>query len=82
MPISEIAKILDRSKKYIVTNRMILRRFLNFSKDDQKRAWAIEHQSDLEQLSIEEIRQKHSIGKHTIQRYRKLLIELKHNENE
>ena len=82
LPISEIAKILDRSEKYIVTNRMILRRFLNFSKDDQKRAWAIEHQSDLEQLSIEEIRQKHSIGKHTIQRYRKLLIELKHNENE
>lgn len=80
LSISEIAKILDRKEKYIVKNRMILREFLNISIEDQKKAWVLEHQHDLEQLSVEEFQEKYQLGHYTVQGYRKLLTKLKQNE--
>lgn len=77
LTIPEIAKMLDRKEKYIVKNRMILREFLNISIEDQKKAWVLEHQQDLEQLSIEKFQEKYQIGRFVVQGYRKLLIELK-----
>ncbi|WP_228255412.1 hypothetical protein [Acinetobacter wuhouensis] len=82
LTIPEIAKRLDRSEKYIVKNRMILRRFLGMTKQDQVRSWLVEHQAELETLSTEKIQEKYNIGQHMIQRYRNLLIQLKQNENE
>ncbi|MDN5488863.1 MAG: hypothetical protein L0G93_09600 [Acinetobacter sp.] len=82
LSIPEIAKRLNRGEKYIIKNRMILRNILGINKQDQEKAWVLEHQSDLEDLTIGELREKFSIGKHTLQRYRKLLIELKQNEND
>ena len=80
LSIPEIAKILDRNEQYIVKNRMILREFLNISIEDQKKAWVIEHQHDLEQLSIEKFHEKYQIGRYVIQGYRKILNELKQNQ--
>lgn len=77
LSISEIAKILNRKEGYIVRNREILRKFLNISFKDQKKAWLLELQKDLENLTMDELQEKYSIGQHTIQSYRKLLIELK-----
>lgn len=82
LTIPEIAKRLDRSEKYIVKNRMILRRFLGMTKQDQVRSWLVEHQAELETLSTEKIQEKYNIGQHMIQRYRNLLIQLKQNGNE
>ncbi|WP_228257183.1 hypothetical protein [Acinetobacter sp. WCHAc060025] len=82
LTIPEIAKRLDRSEKYIIKNRMILRRFLEMTKQDQVRSWLVEHQAELETWSTEKIQEKYSIGQHMIQRYRKLLIQMKQNENE
>lgn len=76
LSISEIAKILNRKENYIVRNRVILRKFLNISFKDQKKAWVLEHQSDLENLTMGELQEKYSIGKRTIQRYQKLLSDL------
>lgn len=81
LTIPEIAKILDRSEKYIVTNRMTLRRFLNLSKDDQKKTWVLEHQYDLETLSIEKLQEKYDIGRYVIHGYRKLLTDLQQNKS-
>ena len=81
LTIPEIAKTLNRSEKYIITNRMILRRFLNISVIDQKREWVRQHQHDLETLSIEKIQEKYNIGRYVVQGYRKLLIELQQNGN-
>ncbi|MEG0487038.1 MAG: hypothetical protein RR575_03785 [Acinetobacter sp.] len=80
LSIPEIAKMLDRKEKYIVKNRMILREFLNISIEDQKKAWVLEHQQDLEQLSIEKFQEKYQIGRFVVKGYRRLLTELKQNE--
>ena len=77
LSISEIAKILNRKEGYIVRNREILRKCLNISLKDQIKAWVLEHQNDLENLTVDQLQQKYDIGKHRIQKYRKLLIELK-----
>lgn len=82
LTIPEIAKKLDRSEKYIIKNRMILRRFLGMTKQDQIISWVIDHQTDLETLSIEKFQKKYNIGRHVIKSYKKLLIQLKQNENE
>lgn len=77
LSISEIAKILNQKEGYIVRNREILRKFLNISFKDQIKAWVLEHQNDLENLTMDELQEKYGIGQHRIQSYRKLLIELK-----
>ena len=77
LSISEIAKILNRKEGYIVRNREILRKCLNISLKDQIKAWVLEHQNDLENLTVDQLQKKYGIGKHRIQKYRKLLIELK-----
>ncbi|MCT9979079.1 hypothetical protein M2R48_12120 [Acinetobacter sp. I-MWF] len=82
LTIPEIAKILDRSEKYIVKNRMILRNFLGITKQDQKNEWVLDHRHDLETLSIEKLQEEYNIGPHVVKSYKKLLIELKQNENE
>jgi hypothetical protein len=80
LSIAEIAKLLNREENYIVRNRTILRKFLNISFTDQKKAWVLEHQHDIETLSIEKLQEKYQLGRHVIRSYRKLLIELKQNE--
>lgn len=60
---------------------MEMRRNLNISVLDQKREWVKQHQHDLETLTIAQIREKYQLGRYTVQTYRKLLIELKQNEN-
>lgn len=80
LSIAEIAKILNRKEKYIVKNRMILRKFLNITIEDQKKAWVLEHQQDLEQLSVEKFQEKYQLGRYTVLGYQKLLIQLKQNE--
>ncbi len=82
LTIPEIAEILDRSEKYIVKNRIILRRSLGITKQDQIKVWIQEHQHDLETLSIEKFQEKYSIGRHVVKSYKKRLIELKQNKNE
>lgn len=82
LTIPEIAQILDRNEKYIVTNRMILRNFLGITKQDQKKAWILEHQQDLEMLSIEKLQDKYNLGRYVVKSYKKLLTELKQNEIE
>ncbi|KAF1024370.1 MAG: hypothetical protein GAK29_02602 [Acinetobacter bereziniae] len=77
LSIPEIARILDRNENYIVKNRLILRNFLNISPKDQRKMWVLEHQNDLENLTFNELEEKYNLGKRKIQRYRKLLIELK-----
>lgn len=74
--IPEIAQILNRNEKYIVKNRMILRNFLGITKQDQKKAWVLEHQHDLATLSIEKIQQKYGIGRYVVKHYKKILTEL------
>ncbi|WP_278492924.1 hypothetical protein [Acinetobacter gyllenbergii] len=81
LSIPEIAKKLNRSEKYIERTRMEMRRNLNISVLDQKREWVKQHQHDLETLTIAQIREKYQLGRYTVQTYRKLLIELKQNEN-
>lgn len=80
LSISEIACQLNRSEKYIVKNRLILRKFLNISIEDQKRIWVLQHQKDLEQLNIEQIKEKYQISQRVIKSYQKLLVKLKQNE--
>lgn len=82
LTIPEIAQKLDRKENYIVKNRMILRSFLGITKQDQIKVWIQEHQHDLETLSIEKLQAKYNIGRHVLKSYKKLLIELKQNENE
>lgn len=82
LTIPEIAKKLDRNKKYIIKNRMILRRFLGMTKQDQIISWVIDHQTDLETLNIEKFQKKYNIGRHVVKSYKKLLIQLKQNEND
>ena len=53
LSISEIAQLLDRNEKYIVKNRLILRRFLNITKDQQKHEWILQHQHDIDILFFE-----------------------------
>jgi hypothetical protein len=77
LSISEIAKILNQKEGYIVRNREILRKILNISFKDQIKAWVLEHQNDLENLTMDELQEKYGIGQHRVQSYRKLLIELK-----
>ena len=79
LTITEIAKILDRKENYIVKNRMILRRFLGITKQDQQKTWVLDHQYDLETLSIEKLQEKYDIGRYVAKSYKKLLIELKQN---
>ncbi|MDV4316597.1 hypothetical protein [Acinetobacter indicus] len=82
LTISEIAQLLDRNERYIVKNRMILRKFLGITKQDQKRTWVLNHSQDLETLSIEELQQKYNLRHSIAKTYKRLLIELKQNENE
>jgi len=77
LPISEIARILDRKEDYIIKNRLILRKFLNISLKDQKRDWVLKHQNDLEQLSINKFQEKYKLTYSRVQSYKKLLNELK-----
>ncbi|WP_202743214.1 hypothetical protein [Acinetobacter calcoaceticus] len=77
LPISEIARILDRKEDYIIKNRLILRKFLNISLKDQKRDWVLKHQNDLEQLSVKEFQEKYKLTYSKVQSYKKLLNELK-----
>ncbi|MEQ1188131.1 MULTISPECIES: hypothetical protein [Acinetobacter] len=77
LPISEIARILDRKEDYIIKNRLILRKFLNISLKDQKRDWVLKHQNDLEQLSVNEFQEKYKLTYSKVQSYKKLLNELK-----
>ncbi len=77
LTIPEIAKRLDRSEKYIIKNRMILRRFLGVTKQDQIVSWVIDHQVDLEALSIEKFQNKYNISRHVVKYYKNVLIELK-----
>lgn len=81
LSVTEIAKKLKRSEKYIIKNRMILRKFLNITIEDQKRAWVKQHQQDLEQLSIAKIQEKYQLGRYVVQGYRRLLFEMTQNEN-
>lgn len=81
LTIPEIAKILDRSEKYIVKNRMILRNFLGITKQDQIKAWILQHQHDIETLSIEKLQEKYNIGRFVIKSYKQYLIKLKQKEN-
>ncbi|WP_312050166.1 hypothetical protein [Acinetobacter courvalinii] len=80
LSIAEIAQRLNRSEKYIIRNRMILRRFLNIKVKDQKIEWVKQHQQDLEQLSIQEIQEKYQLGRYTAQSYKKLLMGMKQKE--
>ncbi|WP_220095213.1 hypothetical protein [Acinetobacter bereziniae] len=59
-----------------------MRRNLNIYVVDQKREWVKQHRYDLETLTIAQMREKYQLGRYTVQTYRKLLIELKQNENE
>lgn len=77
LPISEIARILDRKEDYIIKNRLILRKFLNIPLKDQKRDWVLKHQNDLEQLSVKEFQEKYKLTYSKVQSYKKLLNELK-----
>lgn len=77
LPISEIARILDRKEDYIIKNRLILRKFLNISLKDQKRDWVLKHQNDLEQFSVNEFQEKYKLTYSKVQSYKKLLNELK-----
>ncbi|MDB0100222.1 hypothetical protein CTY80_08920 [Acinetobacter nosocomialis] len=77
LPISEIARILDRKEDYIIKNRLILRKLLNISLKDQKRDWVLKHQNDLEQLSINKFQEKYKLTYSRVQSYKKLLNELK-----
>ncbi|OBY74172.1 hypothetical protein [Acinetobacter gyllenbergii] len=81
LSVTEIAKKLKRSEKYIIKNRMILRKFLNITIEDQKRAWVKQHQQDLEQFSIVKIQEKYQLGRYVVQGYRRLLFEMTQNEN-
>ncbi|EPF93337.1 hypothetical protein GCM10025882_07140 [Acinetobacter gyllenbergii] len=81
LSVTEIAKKLKRSEKYIIKNRMILRKFLNITIEDQKRAWVKQHQQDLEQFSIAKIQEKYQLGRYVVQGYRRLLFEMTQNEN-
>ncbi|MFW2150689.1 hypothetical protein [Acinetobacter gyllenbergii] len=81
LSVTEIAKKLKRSEKYIIKNRMILRKFLNITIEDQKKAWVKQHQQDLEQFSIAEIQEKYQLGRYVVQGYRRLLFEMTQNEN-
>jgi hypothetical protein len=80
LSLTEIAKRLKRSEKYIIKNRMVLRKFLNISIEDQKRAWVKQHQQDLEQLSIPKIQEKYQLGRYVVQGYRRLLVTMTQNE--
>lgn len=80
LSIAEIAQRLNRSEKYIIRNRMILRRFLNIKVKNQKIEWVKQHQQDLEQLSIQEIQEKYQLGRYTAQSYKKLLMGMKQKE--
>lgn len=82
LTIAEIAQILDRKENYIIKNRMILRKFLGITKQDQKNEWVLDHRHDLETLSIEKLQERYNIGPHVVKFYKNLLIELKQNENE
>ncbi|WP_336932488.1 hypothetical protein [Acinetobacter bereziniae] len=82
LTISEIAEKLNRSEEYIERTRMEMRRNLNISVVDQKREWVKQYRYDLETLTIAQMREKYQLGRYTVQTYRKLLIELKQNENE
>ncbi|SPL72325.1 hypothetical protein [Acinetobacter stercoris] len=82
LSIPEIAKMLDRSEEYIERTRMEMRKNLNISVLDQKREWVKQHQHDLQTLTIAQMREKYQLGRYTVQTYRKLLFELKQNENE
>lgn len=77
LPISEIARILDRKEDYIIKNRLILRKFLNISIADQKRDWVLQHQYDLENLSVKEFQEKYKLTYSKVQSYKKILLELK-----
>lgn len=81
LSVTEIAKKLKRSEKYIIKNRMILRKFLNITIEDQKKAWVKQHQQDLEQFSIAKIQEKYQLGRYVVQGYRRLLFEMTQNEN-
>lgn len=82
LSIPEIAKKLNRSEEYIERTRMEMRKNLNISVLDQKREWVKQHQHDLQTLTIAQMREKYQLGRYTVQTYRKILIELKQNENE
>lgn len=75
--ISEIARILDRKENYIIRNRLILRKFLNLSIEDQKRDWVLQHQYDLQNLSTQKFQEKYKLGRFKVQSYKKILHELK-----
>lgn len=81
LSVTEIANKLKRSEKYIIKNRMILRKFLNITIEDQKKAWVKQHQQDLEQFSIAKIQEKYQLGRYVVQGYRRLLFEMTQNEN-
>ena len=57
-------------------------KILKISHTQQKINWVKQHQSDLETMTIVELQKKYQIGRHVIRSYRKLLTELKQNENE
>ena len=82
IPLEQIAQKYNTNKFFISGCRAQLRRILKISHPQQKINWVKQHQSDLETMTIVELQKKYQIGRHVIRSYRKLLTELKQNENE
>ena len=80
--LEQIAQKFNTNKCFIGGCRAQLRKILKISHTQQKINWVKQHQFDLETMTIVALQKKYQIGRHVIRSYRKLLTELKQNENE
>lgn len=75
-----IAQQFNTNELFIRESRVQLRKMLKISIWDQKSRWAEQHQDDLESLTMTQIQKKYQLGQYAIKTYRRLLNQLKNQD--